>query len=278
MAQLDLRPLSAGEIIDRTFTLFRRHFLLFVGITAVPQVFVLAFQLARIFSFGVGRQAAAHGILTFWLIAFLVLAITYIATLFTQGATIYAVTDLYLNRQVSVSDCLKRAWSEIGTLFGVAILNGLAVLAGFFALIVGAFYVLCRLLVSVPVAVIEQRGPQDAISRSWNLTRDNFGRALLLLLFYMVIGIVAGTIVGVPAAIAGIVYRNNMEMLVFWTAASEVLGTLLNIVTVPILLILTCVFYFDLRVRKEGFDLQFLMDPTSERITPPGSGSIPTIL
>ena len=36
MPELDLRPLSLGEIPDRTFTLYRRNFLLFTGIIAIP--------------------------------------------------------------------------------------------------------------------------------------------------------------------------------------------------------------------------------------------------
>lgn len=36
MPELDLRPLSLGEILDRTFTLYRRNFLLFAGIIAIP--------------------------------------------------------------------------------------------------------------------------------------------------------------------------------------------------------------------------------------------------
>jgi hypothetical protein len=47
MATLDLRPLSLGELLDRTFTLYRGHFLLFLGISAIPQVFVLVIQLAQ---------------------------------------------------------------------------------------------------------------------------------------------------------------------------------------------------------------------------------------
>ena len=34
MNTFDLRPLSVGEILDRTFTLYRRHFWLFIGIAA----------------------------------------------------------------------------------------------------------------------------------------------------------------------------------------------------------------------------------------------------
>ena len=45
MADLDLRPLSLGEVLDRTFSLYRGHFSLFVGITAIPQLLILAYNL-----------------------------------------------------------------------------------------------------------------------------------------------------------------------------------------------------------------------------------------
>jgi hypothetical protein len=48
MTGLDLRPLSLGEILDRTFSLYRQHFLLFLGLAGIPQVFVLAIRLAQI--------------------------------------------------------------------------------------------------------------------------------------------------------------------------------------------------------------------------------------
>jgi len=47
MAGLDLRPLTLGEILDRTFSLYRRHFLLFLGITAIPQLLILALNLTQ---------------------------------------------------------------------------------------------------------------------------------------------------------------------------------------------------------------------------------------
>jgi hypothetical protein len=39
-----LRPLSTGELLDRTFSLYRSHFGLFVGLFALPHLVVLAFQ------------------------------------------------------------------------------------------------------------------------------------------------------------------------------------------------------------------------------------------
>ncbi|MGH9811917.1 MAG: hypothetical protein ACRD4T_02160, partial [Candidatus Acidiferrales bacterium] len=40
-APIDLRPLSLGELLDRTFSLYRNHFWLFVGITAIPYLLLL---------------------------------------------------------------------------------------------------------------------------------------------------------------------------------------------------------------------------------------------
>jgi hypothetical protein len=39
-----LRPLATGELLDRTFSLYRSHFALFLGIFALPNLCVLAFQ------------------------------------------------------------------------------------------------------------------------------------------------------------------------------------------------------------------------------------------
>ena len=49
MSSFDLRPLSLGEILDRTFTLYRGYFWLFIGISAIPRVLVLILGLAQIF-------------------------------------------------------------------------------------------------------------------------------------------------------------------------------------------------------------------------------------
>ena len=282
MSPLDLRPLTVGEILDRTFTLYRRHFALFIGIAAVPQIMVLAIQLARtLFWDGPGSHRPDFAIRHMFgtaLVSLVILLITYIATLFSQAATILAVSDLYLSRPITISDCLRRAWAEIGTVFAVGLLNGLAVLAGMIALIIPGIYIFCRLVISVPAALIEQRGPQDSLSRSWSLTKDNAGRSFVLVLLFFILSMAAGLLIGVPLGIAVLTFRNNPGALQTWTALSQVGNAVLGIVITPILLIATSLFYFDLRVRKEAFDLQFMMDPTSERMTPPGSGSVPSIL
>ena len=40
-----LRPLTTGQLLDRTFQTYRQNFLLFAGISALPHAFLLVMQL-----------------------------------------------------------------------------------------------------------------------------------------------------------------------------------------------------------------------------------------
>jgi hypothetical protein len=115
MAELDLRPLSLGEVLDRTFSLYRRNFLLFLGIAAIPELLTLAFQLAQLFMQprpgtatvvlrSPSQTALSPGMGTIMLIGFFVGLLVYlVAYLFSQGGTVYAVSELYLGRTTTIA-------------------------------------------------------------------------------------------------------------------------------------------------------------------------------
>ena len=281
MTAFDLRPLSLGEILDRTFTLYRRNFLLFAGISAIPQTLVLALNVIALLF---GNRAAAGalpgvGIVVGVVIGLIVIIVSVLAFFISQGATILAVKELYLGRTASILESLRRTRGEIGPIFGVGLLSGLAVMIGMILLIIPGIFVLCRLLVSVPVLLIEGRGPRDSLSRSWDLTQGAAGRAFVIFLLYMVIVIALALLFVSPfSALAVYAGLKNPEMVRFWTFMADLGNRVSSTLVSPILLISSSVFYFDLRVRKEAFDLQFMMDPESERITPPSSSGIPSIL
>jgi len=93
MTAFDLRPLSLGEILDRTFTLYRRNFLLFAGISAIPQTLVLAFNVITLL---LGTKVAAGafpgvGIVLGMVIGAIVIIVSVLAFFISQGATILAV-------------------------------------------------------------------------------------------------------------------------------------------------------------------------------------------
>jgi hypothetical protein len=102
VSSLDLRPLSLGEILDRTFSLYRNNFVLFIGIAAIPQLAVLAYHLAQVWlsatpvvSRDPARTALSPGAGAFVLLGGLIGGAVYITTyLFAQGGTVYAVSEL----------------------------------------------------------------------------------------------------------------------------------------------------------------------------------------
>lgn len=286
MATLDLRPLSLGEILDRTFSLYRNNFLLFIGITAIPQLLILAVHLAQLFLFGyVGttrvdpaRTALSGGMAGLALLSGLLGLIAYLAAyLFAQGGTVYALSELYLGRTTTIGQSLSRMRGQAMNLFGVTMLNGIAIFVGLILLVIPGIWLACRLIVCVPAALLEDLGARDSLERSYRLTEDNAGRAFVIYLIYFIIAMIASAIFTYPSAfMLGFSAIRHPESVRMWAAFSQVGASIAEIVATPILLIATAIFYYDLRVRKEAFDLQLMMDPSAA--APPPPGSIPSML
>jgi|SRR5580704_2422650 hypothetical protein len=289
MTTFDLRPLSLGEILDRTFTIYRGSFLLFIGISAIPRILVLILNLAQVFVLvpmgipmgGVGQhppgspEALLKGLGALMIIGTLGFVVGLLVVLLTQGATIVAVSEIYLGRSITIAESFRKVRGDLGTLLGLLILNVLAVIAGFIFFIFPGIYIGCRLLVSVPAALSENIGPVEALERSFALTKDNAGRAFLILLLYVALSMGAGLLFAAPFQIGVMLSKNSPGMMTFWLAMTQVGAFIASVLVIPVVTIASAVFYYDLRVRKEAFDLQLLMSP--QGIVPAGGG-VPTVL
>jgi glycerophosphoryl diester phosphodiesterase family protein len=281
MATLNLRPLSLGEILDRTFTLYRSNFLLFLGITAIPQLLVLTLRLAQLFlipsvapgTAGIARSAAAFGASI--IVGIVAAIVNTIAYLLSQGATVSAVADLYLGRTPTIGASFQKVRGDLGTLFGVVVLNGLVVLVGFILLVIPGIYMMCRLLIAVPAAVLEDLGARNSLDRSFALTKDNAGRAFVILLLYFVLLIMIMSLFQFPATFGLAAAKNNPAMFRMWMAIIQVLASVSAVLVTPFLTIATSALYFDLRVRREAFDLQVMLNPGGA-IGP--AGGVPSVL
>jgi hypothetical protein len=288
MSTLDLRPLSIGELLDRTFSLYRRNFLLFVGISAIPQLLVLALQLAQIAfmpaSAAVARPApsefqgassilAAGGAVGIFLLVIAAIVVYLVAYLFSQGGTVYAVSELYLGRATTIGQSLSRMRGELWSLFGVVFLNGLVTGLCFLLLIIPGIYMACRLCVCIPAALLENLGPRESLERSFRLTKDNAGRAFLILLLYGVILYAALFLVDIPMMIGVASVAHDPVMVRVWTALMQVGNFIASVLVTPVFTIAASIFYFDLRVRKEAFDLQMMMNPQAVGVPAPRSAT-----
>jgi hypothetical protein len=292
MSTLDLRPLSIGELLDRTFSLYRRNFALFIGIAAIPQLLVLALQLAQVALLpsraafpsvppaatelqARGAQFSTGGWLGIIGLGLIGIVVYLIAYLFSQGGTVFAVSELYLGRSTTIGQSLSRVRGELGTLFGVTFLVGLSTGLAFIFLIIPGIYVACRLCVSIPAALLENLGPSESMSRSFALTKDDAGRAFLIFLLYFVILYAALFLFDIPFAFAVQSAAHNPSMLRVWTSLMQVGNSVATVLITPVLTIACAIFYFDLRVRKEAFDLQLMMNPLAGGVpAPPRAGTL----
>ena len=287
MADLDLRPLSLGEILDRTFSLYRRHFLLFAGTTALPNLLVLALSLAQSFFIVSPAARRTPGVeqlqsaTSAWFgplgaIGVLVGVVVYIIVyLLSQGGTVYPVSDLYLGKPTTIGTSLRRMRGQIGSLFGVTVLNGLAVMAATILLIIPGIYVACRLLPCVPAALLEDLGPRSSLERSFRLTKDFAGRSFVIYLLYFVLVYAALMLFTFPFEVAMGLSAKDPSIIRLWLSFVQIGNFIATVLVSPVLTIATAVFYYDLRVRKEAFDLQLMMHPSGS--IPSGAPSVPSM-
>jgi hypothetical protein len=254
-----LRPLTVGELLDRTFYLYRRHFLMFVGISAVPNLILLAFQLFQLVLVPVTLGGAVATL--FWLLA--TILIYFITIAVSQGATIIAVSEIQLDRQTSASEAFAAIRSRIGELSLVFLGMGLRILLGFLFFIIPGIYLAIVWSLAIPAAVLERQTLSGALSRSADLTRGHRRRIfviymLLLVLVYVVTIVMQLPTMAIVTLWVGTLSSNEMP------ASAQILLALSNFATTslvsPIMTIALSLVYYDERVRKEAFDLQHMME------------------
>jgi uncharacterized membrane protein len=247
MSDVTLRPLSIGEILDRSFQLYRRYFRPLAGIVLICNTVPL---LLDIYVDSAGGKVA-HPFLGL-LSAILLLVLNSIAT----AATVFVVSEAYLGRETTTGDALSRAQPFVGRLIVSHILYGLLVVIGLLCFIVPGLIIIVGLALTAPALVIESLpDATQALGRSWRLTRGSrwklVGVFLPLVILFAVPMMGALFVVGVAGALAGGAGP--------WTetAAAAIVG-LVQLVVTPLVNCALTVAYYDQRVRKEGFDLEVL--------------------
>jgi len=278
MAALDLRPLSLGELLDRMFFLYRRNFLLFIGIAAIPYSFFFVINLATSLIPVIARSATpgnmqpaelAVAAIGGGVVALVAALVGFVAFIFSVGATVFAVSEIYMGRQPTIRESLRLVRGKAWTILGVLLLSGIMMVAGFVALVIPGIYLMCRICVATPAALLENMGAADSIRRSFNLTRDFAGRAFMIYLLYFAM---VGGIVGVfqfPFMFLIAVSAKQTQLLILWTVLMQVGNFIGSVLVAPVSTIGFALFYYDLRVRKEAFDLQMMMQAIGADPAPP---------
>lgn len=280
---LDLRPLSVGELLDRTFRLFRKNFLTFVLIAVIMQLPVSILQIGSAlmvnnfaFNPAAGNPFDNSGaILSTVLVSFGIGFASFIITQVGTAALTQAVSDSYLGRPVSFDSAFSRMGNTWITLILASILSGFLIFGltipiilgalipclGFLVALIGFFFLgaIASILFSLlpPVVVLERASVIDAIARTLVLSKLRFWWVLgyLFLLTVLTIVIIFGPAAAI-GAVLGIVL-GEMSVLV-QSIVQQSASLVLTAVFLPIRIAAVTLMYFDLRIRFEGFDLMVL--------------------
>jgi hypothetical protein len=262
----DLRPLSVGEIIDVAVKIWRRHFATLAKIVFVvvaPVEILSALVAASVSNSGgidtvdaAGNSAVDGGKLAAFIAGmFTAQVLSGLAFLIASAAVLRAVSVAYLGGTPDWRDSLRAATSRLGPLIWLGFLMG----AGLFLAALALFFPFIWLGVSWSIAfpALIAEGPRgaDALRRSFHLVRGRwwsvFGALFLAFLLQFFIGLV----IGIPLSLL----TANQDSS---SAAALIISTLVSVassvVTTPFMAAVLVLIYFDLRVRKEGFDLELL--------------------
>jgi len=259
---LRLRPLEIGDLLDETFRMYRRHFLLFAGLSVILSIPSAA--LSGFFSYtllnGLLQQASPGLTPTFdfnllgptLVAAVAVLLVTLVLLPFFYGAVTYAACESALGRPVTVAGVLGGVLRNYFQLLGYWLLIGLMLIL--FCLLPLWIWIWVSWVAVMPIMFIEKVGLGAAMGRSWRLVAGRWWRTFLIVFLIFIIVYAVRIALGAFIALGqGLLQIVVAPLIVVWIsgATSVIIDSLVN----PIPQIAIVLIYFDLRVRREALDL-----------------------
>lgn len=291
---LTLQPMGVGEILDITFSFYREHFLLFLGIiTAYFLGCLVTYSLEGFLQDSDLKNLVPH-------------LVNMPFALLSIGGIIVATAAIYLRKQITSTDALKqtsrRFWYLLGAyllwttiILTIPIIVTLLFILPFttrwtsfvsilfipFAFLPFSIYFAVRWGFVVKVVLLEKTNVQNAFKRSSELVRGTwwrvFGMLVLILLLSVAIHYIFEVSLGFIFILAKAAGGIDIKTLIQWSVMETDLGSsnllfyaimtctdlILRTLTAPIWVIGITLLYFDLRIRKEGFDIERQLDNTA---------------
>ena len=277
----NLKPMGAGDILDTTFSLYRKYFPMFLGI-------------ASVYFFGNLIEYSLKGYLSGPNLNKLVASLAAIPlVILSMGAIVVATATIYLGGEITSYDALKQALRRLWTLIychilwrlvqvGPLVLIALSMGTRSWALpimvaVIGipvVIYFSVRWMFYIETVMIEKYIGGSALGRSAELVQGNWwqvcGIIILILLSSYAVRYIFEISLGVVFIAAKMSGGADFTSLIQWSFMDNVLDTksypfyvfmtsanlVLNALVLPIWVIGGVLLYFDRRIRKEGYDIE----------------------
>jgi len=259
---LRLRPLEIGDVLDETFRMYRRHFLLFAGISvvlAIPSAAIFGIALGW-FSTSLASVSAQPDFSSFGTVLGALAAGALLSLFilpFTNGAIVYAACESAAGRRVTpagiVTAIARRYFGLLGYWLLFAISLGLAIALCVVPVVLWTWLFVGWSVVT-PAMFVEDIGLGGAMSRSWALVQGRWWRTFVILLLMYIVWYVASIALSGFIQLAQFLLTLVMSPFIasaIAAASGQLVGALIN----PVMQIAIVLIYFDLRVRREALDL-----------------------
>lgn len=224
--------------MDATFQLYRKDPLPFL--LAGAAVYVPWLLIRLVFGFGLGSQTAsisetfgsAIGILIVYAIA--------------SAATSVLTRDVYFNRPADFASALRATLPKLASIIAAAIITGVIYLISILLLVFPFFFAITRLFALRQAIMLEDKSVSAAFSRTSQLSRGVMGHVFLTLFLVALLTIAINIGAGMLALMMPSLILQN------------VLTTVVTTIIFPLMAITETLLYYDVRIRKEGFDVEYL--------------------
>jgi hypothetical protein len=249
------------DVLDESFRLYRNNFPLLAGISiglAIPTVAINlasggATSAASLYAAALTNvaptTAAGPGNI---LIALLAYPVQLALVPFQAGTLFAAAFAIVLGLPVGFGQSLRAVLHRYWALYALSLLYGVTT----FALCCPplGIWLLTRLALAVPTLFTEQASIGKAIERSWSLTDRAFWHTFAVVFFALLMGYALQTsLAGVFVALAGVFPGLPLEFRLLLIVS---VASLMTQLVEPLLALAITLIYFDLRVRREAFDLE----------------------
>ncbi len=191
------------------------------------------------------------------------------AVIFWFGLSVVALSSLFILSVVVLAVMLSLSY--VTSVFAgslVLLLVAVAIGLGF----IGYCAMLAQVALVPSVVMIEGRSTWDSIVRAVQLARGTVWRVTQITLFDMAIASSVISAVGIPLLLYVFLngeFRDLTRAPMWFLLFSNLADQLGKLVTLPMATIAYCLLYFDVRVRREGYDVE-LLGARLEGPLPPG--------
>ncbi|MCE9564460.1 MAG: hypothetical protein K8U57_20675 [Planctomycetes bacterium] len=259
--------MSVGDILDRGLKLLFARLPAYYGINLLvlsPLILIqlaLPYLLTSVPGDPLAGFGAVMGASFFALLLYLVLQP--IAT----AAILHIVMQEYLNKRATVGEAFAFAMTRFLSLLGTSILVVLILIVAFICFCIPFIYLGILYSVVAQVVVLEKLGGTSALSRSQQLIANYWWRAFGIIFLCLVgqaivtkslemgLEAVLPSLQVIPAANGPRIEINGTNHII-GTFVTQLARILFSTFTA----ICTTLLYLDLRIRKEGFDLELATD------------------